>query len=150
MENFQRINNLTVDGKAGPATQSKLFGTNATANTYSTLREYDEGSAVTTLQSALYELGYFDGPIDGIYGATTKDAVRAFQINNNLKVDGVAGNSTLQAVYSSSAVSARRITRSLPTLRAGGTRGDQVVQAAGSADEAGLHGDRGHGGYMTT
>ena len=44
---------------------------------------------MTTLQSALYELGYFDGPIDGIYGATTKDAVRAFQINNNLKVDGV-------------------------------------------------------------
>ena len=116
VENFQRINNLTVDGKAGPATQSKLFGTNATANTYSTLREYDEGSAVTTLQSALYELGYFDGPIDGIYGATTKDAVRAFQINNNLKVDGVAGNSTLQAVYSSSAVSAFEVMRVDPAI----------------------------------
>lgn len=127
VENFQRINNLTVDGKAGPATQSKLFGTNATANTYSTLREYDEGSAVTTLQSALYELGYFDGPIDGIYGATTKDAVRAFQINNNLKVDGVAGNSTLQAVYSSSAVSATADNTEFTTLRAG-DKGDQVVQ----------------------
>lgn len=82
---------------------------------------------MTTLQSALYELGYFDGPIDGIYGATTKDAVRAFQINNNLKVDGVAGNSTLQAVYSSSAVSATADNTEFTTLRAG-DKGDQVVQ----------------------
>lgn len=127
VENFQRVNNLKVDGKAGPATQSKLYGTNATANTYSTLREYDEGTAVTNLQYALYELGYFDGPVDGIYGSTTKDAVRAFQINNNLKVDGIAGNSTLQAVYSSTAVSATADNTEFTTLRAG-DKGDEVVQ----------------------
>lgn len=72
LEELQRINNLTVDGKAGRHPEQAFRITNATANTYSTLREYDEGSAVTTLQSALYELGYFDGPIDGIYGATTR------------------------------------------------------------------------------
>lgn len=127
VENFQRVNNLKVDGKAGPATQSKLYDTSAASNTYSTLREYDEGTAVTNLQYALYELGYFDGPIDGIYGSTTKDAVRAFQINNNLKVDGIAGNTTLQAVYSSSAISATADNTEFTTLRAG-DKGDEVVQ----------------------
>lgn len=127
VENFQRVNNLKVDGKAGPATQSKLYGTSAAANTYTTLREYDEGSSVTELQYALYELGYFDGPIDGVYGATTKDAVRAFQINNNLKVDGIAGSNTLQVVYSSTAVSATADNTEFTTLRAG-DKGDKVVQ----------------------
>ena len=126
---FQQANNLTVDGKAGPATQSKLFGGSAASasTSYSTLREYDEGTAVTNLQYALYELGYFDGKINGIYGSTTKDAVRQFQINNGLSVDGVAGSSTLKVLYSGSAVSANAPNTNYTTLRYG-DKGDEVVQ----------------------
>lgn len=127
VQSFQRMNNLTVDGKAGPATQSALYGGNATSASYSSLREYDEGTAVTNLQYALYELGYYDGKINGIYGSTTKDAVRQFQINNGLSVDGVAGSSTLKVLYSGSAASVSAPTTTYTTLRYG-DKGDEVVQ----------------------
>ena len=72
---FQLLNNLTVDGKAGPATQRVLYGSRSEI-TYSSLRQGDESSAVKNLQYTLYELGYYDGAIDGKYGQTTADAVR--------------------------------------------------------------------------
>ena len=124
---FQRMNNLTVDGKAGPATQRALYGTN-TDLTYSTLRDNDEGPAVLNLQYTLYELGYYDGEMNGVYGSTTNDAVRAFQIANKLTpVDGIAGNKTLQKLYSSTAVPAQAENTTYETLRKG-DRGDEVVQ----------------------
>ncbi len=129
VRDFQRANNLTVDGKAGATTQGLLYSGNAkSATSYSTLREYDEGTAVKTLQSTLASLGYYDGSIDGIYGATTKDAVRAFQIQNSLSpVDGVAGSATLKKLYSSSAKSATAASTTYTTLRKG-DKGDDVVQ----------------------
>ncbi len=129
VRDFQRANNLTVDGKAGATTQGLLYSTSAkSATSYSTLREYDEGTAVKTLQSTLASLGYYDGSIDGIYGATTKDAVRAFQIQNSLSpVDGIAGSTTLKKLYSSSAKSATAANTTYTTLRKG-DKGDDVVQ----------------------
>lgn len=44
-----------------------------------TLREGDQGEAVSKLQSALRAKGYAAGAIDGVYGANTVRAVRAFQ-----------------------------------------------------------------------
>ncbi|MBQ7865527.1 MAG: peptidoglycan-binding protein [Clostridia bacterium] len=124
---FQRANDITVDGKAGPTTQRVLYGT-GTSITYSTLREGDSGSAVRNLQHTLYELGYYDGKIDGDYGATTRDAVRAFQIQNKLSpVDGVAGNKTLQKLYSSSAKAAAATATEFETLRKGDA-GNEVVE----------------------
>ena len=102
VKSFQRQNGLRIDGKAGEATQRALYGTSSTAS-YNTLRPGDEGSAVTNLQYALYELGYYDGRVDGIYSTLTSEAVRAFQQNNSLKVDGIAGEETQKKLYSSSA-----------------------------------------------
>ena len=79
------------------------------------------------MQYALYELGYYDGKVDGVYGTTTSDAVRAFQISNGLSADGVAGNQTLKTLYSNTAVSATAANTSYTTLRPGDT-GDNVVQ----------------------
>jgi peptidoglycan hydrolase-like protein with peptidoglycan-binding domain len=42
-----------------------------------------------------------DGLPDGIYGAETEAAVRAFQRQNRLLVDGVAGRVTLQQLEKS-------------------------------------------------
>ncbi len=105
---FQKQAGLKVDGVAGPATQMLLFNTNASSNdTSTTLKKGSTGTKVRNLQYVLYELGYFDGPITGEYGDTTVNAVRAFQVNNNLTpVDGVAGYKTLGVIYSGNAVGA--------------------------------------------
>ncbi len=133
---FQLRNNLTVDGKAGPATQRALYGGNA-AISYSALREGEDGSAVRNLQYTLYELGYYDGRIDGSYGATTADAVRAFQIQNRLSpVDGVAGSATLARLYSSDALPATAAAVDYDTARPG-DKGELVVEIQDCLVQAG-------------
>ena len=124
---FQLRNNLTVDGKAGPATQRVLYGSKANIS-YPSMRMGDEGTSVKNLQYTLYELGYYDGAIDGKYGQTTADAVRAFQIQNKIEpVDGVAGSKTLSKMYSSDAVAATAANMDYETVKSGDS-GDLVVQ----------------------
>ena len=71
------------------------FAQSALAVSY---RQGDSGSAVTTIQTNLKRWGYFDGPVDGIYGSKTSKAVRSFQRKNGLTADGVAGPATLKAL----------------------------------------------------
>jgi len=70
---FQKQQGLVVDGICGPVTRGEL-------------REF-----VSRLQFALHSFGYYNGEVDGVYGPVTTDAVKAFQKDNNLKVDGMAG-----------------------------------------------------------
>ena len=57
-----------------------------------------QGQDVKTLQDKLLRWGYYDGTVDGHYGARTYRAIRKFQSKNKLKVDGIAGPSTLKAL----------------------------------------------------
>lgn len=50
--------------------------------------------AVRDLQAALKALGYNPGPIDGVFGATTEAAVKAFQQAKGISADGVVGKVT--------------------------------------------------------
>lgn len=126
---FQEKNGLKADGVAGPATQSLLFGTSASsADTNVSLKKGSTGTDVRNLQYVLYELGYFDGQIDGVYGDTTVDAVRAFQINNSVTpVDGVAGPKTLKVIYSSEAIGATAASGNYTALKKG-DNGTLVVE----------------------
>lgn len=56
------------------------------------------GDEVTQIQERLTELGYDPGTADGIFGARTQEAVRAFQQDYGLAVDGIAGENTLRAL----------------------------------------------------
>ncbi|MBU5437013.1 spore cortex-lytic enzyme [Tissierella sp. MSJ-40] len=57
-----------------------------------------EGADVKTVQDKLLRWGYYDGYVDGIYGARTYRAVIRFQNKNGLNPDGVVGPSTAQAL----------------------------------------------------
>ena len=53
---------------------------------------------MTRLQMNLKFLGLYQGPIDGIKGIQTINAIKKFQETNNLKVDGIAGQQTIDKV----------------------------------------------------
>lgn len=63
------------------------------------LRRGSKGADVTRLQTALNAQGYDCGAADGIFGAKTEAAVRNFQSDNRLTVDGIAGRFTQAALY---------------------------------------------------
>lgn len=62
------------------------------------LRQGSKGGEVKEVQRRLKQWGYYDGPVDGIYGAKTVEAVKRFQRKNGLTADGIAGKSTYQAL----------------------------------------------------
>lgn len=62
------------------------------------LRRGDSGDEVAELQKTLQSAGYFRGRATGFYGSITDAAVRKFQAENNLKVDGIVGPKTSAAL----------------------------------------------------
>jgi len=57
-----------------------------------------EDSTVTTVQSDLAQLGYYNGSIDGIFGADTRTALARYQNDRQLQVTGSLTNETLQSL----------------------------------------------------
>ena len=64
-----------------------------------------QGDDVLNLQQRLLSLGYEEvGVPDGFFGKMTQNAVRLFQKNNDLEVDGYVGPLTWQKLFSDSVV----------------------------------------------
>ncbi|HWQ30390.1 MAG TPA: M14 family metallopeptidase [Negativicutes bacterium] len=59
-----------------------------------TLSLGSRGPNVKLIQSLLARIGYDPGAVDGIFGQQTREAVRAFQLDNGLEPDGVVGSLT--------------------------------------------------------
>jgi len=91
---FQQNNNLAVDGIVGVNTWRTLLWLPPEP----TLRRGNRGSYVTYLQKLLESNLIPVGGIDGIFGTRTENAVRQFQQNNNLAVDGIVGPKTWDAL----------------------------------------------------
>jgi N-acetylmuramoyl-L-alanine amidase len=64
----------------------------------SVLKQGSRGSDVKEMQRRLKEWGYYQGSVDGVFGAKTKAAVIAFQKKNGLTADGVVGKATYKAL----------------------------------------------------
>jgi peptidoglycan hydrolase-like protein with peptidoglycan-binding domain len=64
----------------------------------SALRPGSSGEAVLQLQAFLKVRGYRVGALDGIFGAGTEAAVKAFQLKQGLNADGVVGAATRAAI----------------------------------------------------
>jgi peptidoglycan hydrolase-like protein with peptidoglycan-binding domain len=58
---------------------------------------------VRQVQLGLVKLGYELGPIDGILGPRTRAAIRTYQQDHNLTVDGKISTGLMQSLASSSA-----------------------------------------------
>ena len=76
------------------------FGFPSDTAWHPTLRRGSKGDDVALLQTYLYKLGYGLGVygIDGDYGRDTEKAVKAFQSDNRLVQDGIAGPMTWDAL----------------------------------------------------
>ena len=58
------------------------------------LKKGSNDRAVRDLQEALKALGYDVGPVDGVFGTKTENAVKKFQQTREIAVDGVVGRVT--------------------------------------------------------
>ena len=62
------------------------------------LRLVSRGTDVTYLQQRLVANGYYVGEIDGDFGRKTENAVRDYQADYGLKVDGIVGAKTWKSL----------------------------------------------------
>ena len=82
---FQRSKSLTADGIVGDNTWGKLFVT---------VKEGNKRNAVRAVQYLLKNRHGINVSIDGIFGATTKSAVKSFQSKKGITSDGIVGVNT--------------------------------------------------------
>jgi peptidoglycan hydrolase-like protein with peptidoglycan-binding domain len=92
---FQQGEGLTVDGVVGPAT----WGALPPAPNTPQLARGAHGATVTALQEGLKKFGGAGsatdpGAIDGDFGPRTESAVRAYQGDHAIGVDGIVGDRT--------------------------------------------------------
>ena len=64
----------------------------------SILKRGSKGENVADLQTKLNKLGYSCGEADGKFGSATESALRSFQADHHLTVDGIAGSATQNAI----------------------------------------------------
>ena len=62
------------------------------------LKQGSNGQEVKEVQRRLKLWGYYNGSVDGVFGAGTRNAVISFQKKNGLKADGVVGKATYKAL----------------------------------------------------
>ncbi len=94
------------------------------AKTYKLLKYGDTGDEVEEMTERLRDLGYMDDDVRR-YSSAVRDAVKAFQQLNGLEPDGIAGQETLEALYSVGAIPYNATSGVYPTL----SRGDKGLAA---------------------
>ena len=72
------------------------------AGGYQILQKGSSGRDVTALQEALIELGYLKGTADGVFGAGTENAVKAFQQKNGYPETGIMDANIQAFLYTGS------------------------------------------------
>jgi peptidoglycan hydrolase-like protein with peptidoglycan-binding domain len=80
--------------------------------------ETPAGPAVAELQQVMTTLGYYSGPIDGIYGEATTEGVKAMQEDLGVTADGIYGPETHAALSDKATDEAASIVMQVQTVLA--------------------------------
>lgn len=91
VEDFQTDNNLTEDAIVGPETWQKLIIQAAQGKT---------GQEVRAIQVLLKDKFGYNINVDGIFGPDTANAVKDFQADKGIAVDGIVGPQTWRRLIS--------------------------------------------------
>ena len=97
----KKLAELTSEGEKPTGSQDTITGSGYPGTP---LRRGDRGASVEQVQFWLQQLAEFDPnlrdlAVDGIFGAGTEAAVKAFQTENGLTADGVVGRMTWDAIW---------------------------------------------------
>ena len=98
LKSYQKDNDLCPSGEADPATWASINSASSGMNATSGVKKGSSGTRIKHLQQALIGLGYLSGSADGIYGGKTTEAVKAYQRDFGLGVDGSAGKNTMVSI----------------------------------------------------
>jgi peptidoglycan hydrolase-like protein with peptidoglycan-binding domain len=101
LRQFQSDKSLHVTGVADAATREALGFCGESANAASAVHPPTSNPQVLEAQRLLTERGYAPGPVDGLMGNKTREALNRFQSDNGLPVSGKADAQTLMALRSS-------------------------------------------------
>lgn len=98
---FQQSRGIVADGEIRERTLRALRDASYTLG--ARVLSYDPQAVITgddvgQLQDTLSELGFYTSRVDGHYGLRTDRAVRDYQENYGLRIDGVCGPQTLKAL----------------------------------------------------
>ncbi len=96
-ENLNLVNTASgIDTAALADAESQNISTESKLSEIPSVSSSKNATSLTKadIQIALKNAGFYNGPIDGKMGSYTRKAIREFQKENGLEVDGVAGKKT--------------------------------------------------------
>ncbi|WKD60060.1 N-acetylmuramoyl-L-alanine amidase [Corynebacterium caspium] len=98
---FQQSRGIIPSGHIDEPTLREMRGATYTLGARVLYLEEDNfltGDDVSQLQKHLQELGFYTERIDGVFGPATDAALRNFQLNSGLQVDGICGPETVRSL----------------------------------------------------
>jgi N-acetylmuramoyl-L-alanine amidase len=90
-----QVKTLLQDNKPFGTSTDEILGNNSTPQE---LKLGATGDQVKEVQQWLYDYGYYNGSVDGNFGNDTDKAVRIFQEEAGIQIDGVVGGETKKAM----------------------------------------------------
>lgn len=93
------LTSLTASISPLAEVQAETMAEKAVSAAPAVLQKGSSGGMVSELQGRLKYLGFYKGDIDGVFGSKTYRAVRRFQLQFGINVDGKVGPKTKKALW---------------------------------------------------